>query len=201
MCARAETGDLHYWVWVRTGSGGRPGYAYILNRYLALHLIVGGLLTLVVPVTLKDAASTVLLPLAGALVGAALAWAGSAYAILQAREIAQLAKHAPGGLANYVFLYVTAMFVIFVSLLLWGVAGLGIFEQLFPYATLGLAYEAARVLLYTISSLALRECWHLVYSVQIMLLAQIRIREAGSSAHAVQPEAVDPVAADRVRPL
>jgi len=47
-----------------------------------------------------------------------------------------------------------------VALLAWGFAGLGIFDDSWPTQTHPHLYAVVKGLLFVISSLALRECWH-----------------------------------------
>src|ERR1041385_6003812 len=71
-----------YWVWLCRGSGGGAGLRPILGRWFPIHIGIGSLLAVLVPKPLDAVASTILLPLAGVLIGLAFAWAGNAQALL-----------------------------------------------------------------------------------------------------------------------
>ena len=168
---------FNYWNWFFAGSGGRPGYRRLLNRWLVVHLIAGAAVSYVVRVDLVTAANSVLLPLAGIFVGLAFAWAGNAMALMQTKEIGQLAEKHEGGFLEYVYVYQTAILVILVTMVLWGLAGMKAFampqdEEMLPYFN-----YAMKSFLFSLSSMALRECWHVVLGSQWMLIAQREIRK------------------------
>lgn len=168
---------INYWHWLVKGSGGRPGYKHFLDRWLLVHFAVGFLLAEFVPLSLADAANTVLLPLAGIFIGLCFAWGGNASALLQTKEMESLAKFHDGGLEEYVFVYQSAILVLLISLCLWGISGLGLFDQVWPKAERPWVLTSLRIIIFAFSSLTLRECWHVVLGVQLMLLSRYKIRQ------------------------
>lgn len=140
------------------------------------HLCFGFASAFFLPITLAEAANTVLLPLVGILIGLSFAWAGNAQALLQASEIEEMTQHHPGGFAEYVFTFQTAILAIFITLVVWALAGLKLFDSVWPIARCGTAYFLIAMSLYTLSSLTLRECWHVVLGAQWMLMAQHEIK-------------------------
>jgi hypothetical protein len=163
-----------FWSWFLLGPG-RPGWRKFADRWLFLHIGVGLTLARAVSSDLRTAASTVLLPLVGVLIGLSFAWAGNAQALLQTEEVEELSGHHPRGFVEYVFTYQAAIFTILTSVVVWGLAGLGIFEG--PHLASKFRYSAVETILYTISSLTIRECWHVVLGAQELLLARYRIRQ------------------------
>jgi len=168
---------FNYWNWFFSGIGGRPDYRRLVSWWLLVHMAVGAIVSLLVNVDLPTAANTVLLPLAGILVGLAFAWAGNAMALMQSREIERLAEEHEGGFSDYVYTYQTAILVILVTMVLWGLAGMKAFdlpqgEPIAPHA----AY-CVKAALFGLSSMALRECWHVVLGSQWMLLARHTIKK------------------------
>lgn len=155
------------------GNSDKGGYRCVINGYLLIHAIVGLVLVLAVPVPLKDAANTVLFPLAGIFIGLSFAWVGNATALLQSAEIRSMVKHTDGGLLDYAYHYQVAILVLFTSLVLWGLAGLGIGAK-WPNE----CHYAGKWLVYTMTSVALRECWQVVLSAQLLLICQDTIRDA-----------------------
>jgi hypothetical protein len=138
---------------------------------------VGVALSLLVSPKLQECANTVLLPLAGILIGLSFAWAGNANALLQTEEIEKLSKYHKGGFVEYVFIYQTAILTILVTLVLWGFAGLGVYDQTWPTAGNPKIYFTLKTLLFTLCSLALRECWQVVSGAQWLLRIRKEIRD------------------------
>lgn len=168
---------MNYWRWFFKGSGAQPGYRRLLNRWIILHLFSGVIVALVVPIDLQTAANTVLLPLVGILIGLSFAWAGNAQALLQSAEIDKLSDHHEGGFVEYVFTYQTAILAILVTLVVWGLAGLHVFDAVWPSSRALIAYFAIKTFLFLLVSLTLRECWHVVMGAQWLLLVQREIRK------------------------
>jgi len=170
--------SISFWRWLVKGSGGKPGYRGLVNWWLVLHVGVGALLAWVVRVDLQTAANTVLLPLVGILIGLCFAWAGNAQALLQAGEIEEMTQFHEGGFVEYVFTYQAAILTILVTLAVWALAGFEVFDSTWPTATRQTWYVAVKILLFTLSSLTLRECWHVVLGAQWMLLMQHKIKQS-----------------------
>jgi len=160
------------------GTGGKPGVRRLLNTWTIFHLGVGVLFGQVVPVTLVTAANTVLLPLVGVLIGLSFAWAGNAQALLQVSEIEDMAEHHPGGFREYVFVYQAAILTILVTVVAWAIAGFEVFDKVWPTPVHVRTYFVVKTILFALSSLTLRECWHVVSSAQWMLLSQKLIKQS-----------------------
>jgi hypothetical protein len=110
-------------------------------------------------------------------VGLAFAWAGNAQALLQTDEIALMSRFKKGGLRDYVFTFQAAVFALLVTLSLWGLAGLGVFDTLFLSNHHPDTYRLVSIILFAISSYSIRECWHVVLGAQIMILIRADIRD------------------------
>lgn len=177
MTKTSGSSDLfRFWVWFNRGTGGKPGYRRLINRWLLIHAIIGASLATLIAAPLDQAANTVLLPIAGLLIGLSFAWGGNAQALLQTNEIQQLAKNNPGGFEDYVYTFQTAILLILLTLILWAFAGLGLFSKL-----MGGWGTGVKGTLYFFASMTVRECWHVVMGAQWMLLAQYRIKSAEKS--------------------
>lgn len=168
--------SLSYWSWWLRGSGSGPGYKRIVNRWLFWHLVIGAIIYFIVPLNLAKASNAVLLPLAGIFVGLTFAWAGNAQALLRASETEVLAQHHPGGFVEYAYAFQTAVLVILVTLVAWGLAGLGVFDRPSPVPWGHRLYPVVATVLYGLASLALRECWHVVLASQLLLVVGYQIR-------------------------
>jgi hypothetical protein len=170
--------SISFWSWLLHGSGGKPGYRRLLNKWLTLHVAIGALLALTVRVDLATAAGSVLVPLVGVLIGLCFAWAGNAHALLQAEELKGMAEFHSGGFRDYVFTYQAAIFAILVTLVAWALAGFQIFDKTWPTGSRVFSYGLVKTTLFALSSLTLRECWHVVLGAQWMLLAQHELKQA-----------------------
>ena len=170
--------SFSFWEWLFKGIDGEPGYKLIGNNWLLVHLNIGLLCAAFIPVSLDVAASIVLLPLAGILIGLSFAWGGNANALIQTSEIKEVAAQLKGGIEDYIFGYQLAILAMFVTLALWALAALGLAEYIHQTAFIGsFSYNLVEVFLYGVASLALRECWHVVIGVQYKLVMKIRLEE------------------------
>lgn len=168
---------INYWQWFFIGSGHKPGYRRLLNGWFFVHLIIGIVIASLVPASLKEAANAVLLPLAGIFIGLSFAWAGNAHALIESREIEKLSEYHEGGFVEYIFVYQTAILTIMTTLVLWGFAGLNVFDEKWPTVKSLEVYFLIKTILFTFSSLTLRECWHVVLGTQLMLLVKKEIKD------------------------
>jgi len=171
-----ERKDISYWRWLFRGTP-RAGCKRLVNWWLPGHVVIGVALAAGVLSDIAASANTVLLPLVGILIGLTFAWAGNAQALLQSEEMQRLSDNREGGYREYVFAYQTAILVILITLVLWAIAGLRLFDTSWPTRHRAPEYFAVKSLLFTLSSLTLRECWQTVMGAQWMLLAQKTIRD------------------------
>jgi transposase-like protein len=109
-----------FWSWLIFGCGGKPGFSRIIDGWIILHACVGLLLAFYAPMLLQEAANSILIPLAGLLIGLSFAWAANAQALLQSEEIEEITKNSVGGFPDYVYSFLLAVLVVLVSLSLWG---------------------------------------------------------------------------------
>jgi hypothetical protein len=146
---------------------------------LYLHATVGVILAVLIKVPLDKASTSLMLPLASIFVGLTFAWSGNAQALLQDEKIEMLAEHHPDGIENYIYTFQTAVLVILLALVAWGLAGLEIFDN-------GIfAFDVTKFLsaafMYFLSSLSLRECWQVVFGGQLLLLSRHTIKKKTTS--------------------
>ena len=166
-----------FWSWLFKGSGNGAGLKRFLDRWMLLHIAVGLALAFLIPIPLKDAAVTLLLPVAGIFIGLSFAWGGNAQALLQSTEIENMSSFRDGGYVEYVYIFQAAILLILVTLILWAIAGLGVFDMVWPTCSNHYLYFLISFLLFFFSSLTMRECWHVVLGAQSMLLARFQIRK------------------------
>lgn len=165
-----------FWYWFFWGLKTRSGFEkLLLNWWLFLHVSIGVGLALWIELPLHEAAQSILLPLAGILIGLTFAWSGNAQALIQKNEIKKLASHHLDGIEVYVYTFQSVILVILVTLVAWGFAGLkGFSSKCFEIPYVMFSIEAC---LYFLASLTLRECWHAVLLSQTLALARHRIRD------------------------
>jgi hypothetical protein len=116
------------------------------------------------------------LPLAGVIVGITFAWVGNAQALLQTSEIDKLAEFHEGGFADYVYIYQLAIMLIFGTLIFWSLSGLYIFDTVWPVDTTLVSYRSIKAFGFALTSIALRECWHVVLGAHWMLMARREVK-------------------------
>lgn len=120
---------------------------------------------------------SLLLPIASIFIGLSFAWSGNAQAILQSKEIEELSAFRSGGYEEYVYTFQSAILLILLTLIAWGAAGLGIFDQVWPVAQCSISYRLITGLLFFLASITFRECWHVVLGSQALLLMRFKIKQ------------------------
>ena len=171
-----------FWRWLAVGTGGRPGWRNLWNRWLIVHLAVGFILTLLVKGRTAAIAGSVLLPLTAVLVALSIAWAGNALSLLQSKEIKMLTSAHPDGVIGYAYTYQLAVLVLLTAIAGWGLAALQVFGVLFHYVSVNHSMQPAfqvilKFLLFFWSSLAVREAWGVMQFTHHLLLSGQEIRE------------------------
>jgi sterol desaturase/sphingolipid hydroxylase (fatty acid hydroxylase superfamily) len=125
-------------------------------------------------IALKDAANTVLFPLVGIFIGLAFAWVGNAQSLIQPDQIRKIIRVNKLQLSDFSYRYQMAILVLFACLVVWGLAGLNIFDPKIMRAAI---YAWVTFGIFVLTSVAFRECWHVVLSARTLLVAQDFIRE------------------------
>lgn len=182
---------MHYWRWFFRLHAGATGWRRFLDWWLLFHCLTAAAMALWVRADLREASNAVLLPLAGVLIGLCFAWGGNAQTLLQTDEIELLAKHRPGGIREYVYVYQTAILVVMASLVLWGIAGLGVFDDTWPTGGRPGMYLCTKWFLFFTASVTLRECWHVVLGAQSLLVLRATIRDKREKAQTPPGEKQD----------
>jgi hypothetical protein len=167
-----------FWVWLFIGSGGKSGLRRLADLWMLVHISVGLTMACLVDKPLVDCASSVLLPLAGIIVALSFAWVGNAQALLLTSEMEDVAEKHEGGFVEYVHVYQLAILLILICLVSWCVAGLSVFDSTWPTPQNFVGYLCVKSALFGLSSIALRECWHVVLGAQTMLVIQREIKRS-----------------------
>lgn len=167
-----------FWHWFFRGVGEGAGVLRFWDRWLFLHVFVGAFLAIALPVTLTKAATALLLPVAGIFIGLSFAWGGNAQALLQTSEIEDVSAFRAGGYEEYVFAFQAAILLILITLGMWALAGLAIFDCVWPTKDHSEMYAAISFMLFFLSSMTLRECWHVVLGAQSLLIMRFKIKQS-----------------------
>ena len=168
-----------FWRWLFRGLNHRPGYRQFISGWLVVQVAVSVGLALAVEVSIHDAARAVLLPLIAIFVGLSLAWVGNAQALLQEAEIEKLAKYHPDGIWTYVYTFQLAILVMLTTVVFWGLAALGVLSA--PFLCHDGVQFSIETWLYLLTTLTVRECWHVVMASQLLILSRYIIRKTNES--------------------
>lgn len=132
---------------------------------------------MIVPMGVNEAARSILLPLAGVFIGLTFAWGGNAVSLMQSDEINVIADYNLGGMQVYAFRFQAAIFLLLVTMVFWGLAGLNAFEAIRANKKLTIIYSIIESFLYFLISLSLRDCWHVVMGAQSMVLLRRSVKK------------------------
>ena len=169
--------EFDFWGWFFRGRDGRRcGFLRVFDEWTPVHIILGFLISKIVPLSIYDSASGMLLPLSGALIGLTFAWAGNANALLQTEELDAVTEQSKGSFQRYVFTYQAAILVVLGAIVIWAIASLQVFEATWPGQNSN-AYFVIKVALFSYTSLTVRECWHVVLGTHLMLIAKNKIKK------------------------
>lgn len=176
---KSENNNLpaNFWTWFFRGINSKAGIRKFLNWWLILHIVVGVIMSYFLPTTLSEIAVSLLLPVAGIFIGLSFAWGGNAQALLQTSEIEKISHYNKGGFENFVFTFQASILLILITLILWALAGIGIFDMVWPKNPDSIPYFLISGFLFFMSSLTLRECWHVVLGAQQLLLIRHELRK------------------------
>lgn len=179
----AETEPRHvigFWKWLVTKDiAGDRGAQNILNRWLVLHLALGGVGAAALSAPAFELARFIALPGAALLVGLSFGWAGRSAGLLQDKDFsAFIIKHGPPP-EGYVYSFQLAILCVMVFVGASAViAGGGL-----PI-TLGsgpIDEAMNRFMMFFFGSVAVRECWGVIDFVNKLTIQFYLIRAAALS--------------------
>lgn len=161
-----------FWKWLVHGSGSKPGYFNIANRWIFAHLLIAVILTLSLSSNGFVFAGISLFPAASILVGMSLAWTTRASALLQIEELRNNLFSVDRPPEDYVYGYQLAILVIVIMVAYTAVmAGGG-----FKFIVFGVPYDQklSTFFMFFLMSLAFRECWGVVNFTNLLTLLEYR---------------------------
>lgn len=170
---------LGFWSWLidPAEGGGRRRW---LTWHLVGHLFLGFVLASRFSGELSERARSVILPLAGVLVGLTFAWAATAINIVSTPEFRRAmmgSKAGVRGTANY---FQFAILAVLSTTVLWAIVGLGPYNSFSGWDPASVNIWAAR-LLFAYTSFAIRECWGAINVTRLSLLSFNVVREIDES--------------------
>lgn len=126
---------------------------------MLVHLLIGTILYALVPVSPYNFAAKALFPAASILVGMAVAWTARAAAILQDARFRDQVISDDNPIEAYVYGYQLSLFIIIVMVVFVTVSANGGLRTPLPPK---FAEASTGIIMYSLLSLALRECWNVI---------------------------------------
>lgn len=173
--------QLSFKHWLVTSEKAGGGLARWWNSYLLVHAAVGIGLGLAFQQDLSDRARSVVLPLAGVLVGLTFAWAATAISIVSSTEFRRImvgSRQGVRGTANY---YQLAILAVLSATVLWALAGLGPFRVPLGASAVAVVNKAIAMSLFGVTSFAVMECWSAVNLTRLTLLLYNTVKQSDDS--------------------
>lgn len=164
---------ITFWKWLVLGCDGSvPGWRNIVNLFLPIHLLVGYVCAQLIEASPYDFARAALFPAASILVGLSLAWTTRASTALQNERVREILITDYRPAEDYVYGYQLAILmiivmVIYVCIMAAGGLGYVVFHNEMDGWISGFW-------MYTLMSIALRECWGVVNFTNMLTLLDYR---------------------------
>lgn len=184
--AKLKISDLNFKHWFLHGNkNSTPGYTRLLDIRTVLDLSIGAVVTIFVSIPLQEASTSILLPLTGVLIGVCASWAAPAQEVLSSQKMIPFLKSHKGGPCEYFLILQLVVFVMLFAIVLWGGAGIGLFESLNSPELNGkkAIYHIISIFLYGILSLALRTCWEAVLFTHYVMCAKLQVLDTNNKAN------------------
>lgn len=171
--------SLNFWRWFFHGSGSLPGYKRVFNSWLIQHLCIGSVCVIFISTSLESAARAILFPLTGVLISVCASWAGPTQTVLTSEEMIPVFELHEGGACEYFNILQAAILIMFATISIWGLAGIGVFESLNtkPLGSKKILYYIISIFLYGIISLSLKTCWEVIlYAHNILYMKTVKMK-------------------------
>lgn len=153
--------DLSFWRWFFNFTpSSRTGLKGYLDRWLPVHFILAIGIAHFGDIT-ADTANSLCIPFMGIMIALTVAWYGNLTALFNSDEIIELSKYYNGGIIGYAFHIQAAILFLFLSIILWALFGFQILKN--PFLPL------------FISSITIRDSWHVILFAQQLTIAKAKI--------------------------
>lgn len=154
-----------FWRWMFQKNGGQQsGIRSLIDKWFYLHICIGFLGSMLIDTNFVESAKSTIIPFASILTGITFAWSGNITALLTTKEISKLSKYHKDGISSYVFSVQRSILIIFTALLLWVFSSLDIVNNFYW-----------RFLVFTNSSIAVRESWGVIMFAQMLTIYRERV--------------------------
>lgn len=167
----------NFWDWLFTGYNARAGILKLFDTWLILHVVVGLACALLTQQRLEEFSHKLLLPLAAVLFGIAFAWIGVAQGLLQTDELRKFTRGNPDGHLNYIYGFLLSCLILVTTLVIWGLVGLGIVDQIIPEKEFPSAYIGIKSVVFFVLSMSIRECWQVMIGAAYLLRARLAVQD------------------------
>lgn len=156
---------LSYWKWLFHGlKGEKPGIFLYWNKWLAFHIAISIIISIVTNEVKQSTAQTIVIPFVSILIAITVAWCGNIVVLLNNDEIIELTEKHKLGIEEYSYSVQNVILCLLITIISWTLYGIGLFNNF--YGTTWLFF---------LSSLTIRECWHLIMFVQLLTIARTKI--------------------------
>lgn len=162
--------EYNFWFWLIAPESARGGRKRWLNWLLVAHGLIGFAFASIFRGNLPECARSVILPLAGVLVGLTFAWSATAIGIINSKEFRRIMVNSRTGVRGTANYYQLAILVALSSTVLWAIAGLGPYETP-SWVALRTARAASATFLFAFTSFAITECWSAINLTRLTLLS------------------------------
>lgn len=164
-----------FWEWLlRKDKSKVRGLSNILNLWLIFHVLVGGIAAYLFPASYIDIASKIIMPSASVLIGFSFAWAGRSASLFQDKSFSKfLIENAPP-VQHYIYAFQLAILVCIVFILVNIImisGGLG-----YTTGDNALDGKVNKFIMFSLGSIALRECWGVINFVNRLTLQYYVVR-------------------------
>ena len=156
------TPKLQFWTWLFVGvDNTKPGLRTFWNKWLMLHCCVALFCFWQNIGSLSNIAKAAILPFAGAFLGMTFAWSGNITSLLATEQLSELSDYVEGGISTHIYTVQLSILTVFLTSIFWTLAAIGIISS--NYWSL---------MLYFLSSIAVRECWQMILFAQYMTICR-----------------------------
>jgi hypothetical protein len=150
-----------FWTWLACGSNqNRAGWRTLCDRWIALHIFVGSVLSLLVSVDPYSFASKALFPAASILVGMSVAWTSRAAAVLQDPAFRKNVLSDERPLEDYLYGYQLSLLIIITMVICVALTANGGIQ--ISWLSAKMATNLTAFFMYFLLSLSIRECWSVI---------------------------------------
>lgn len=162
-----------FWGWFFKGSNAasKPGYWRLFCKWSIMDFVIAFLLNNIIHKPFSEIANNVLFPLSGVFIGISGAWVAAAHSMLDSDEIRHLGEFHKGGYVEYPYAMQIAVLILLTTLVLWGLAGIGVIDLI----SIPWFYSLFGVFLYALVSCSIRTCWRIIYYSHNLLIAKYEV--------------------------